>query len=110
MAGPDVTLMLTPISLAIMWARVVLPRPGGPYRIMWSRGFAAHLRGLDADSQVFLHRRLADEFIEPARAQGNVGVFIVRLGIAGDYASRGFGVPWLGGAGVGQVTYPDLTD
>ena len=30
MAGPEVILMLTPISLAITCARVVLPSPGGP--------------------------------------------------------------------------------
>ena len=30
MAGPDVTRICTPISLAITPASVVLPRPGGP--------------------------------------------------------------------------------
>ena len=30
MAGPEVTLMVEPISWAMMLARVVLPRPGGP--------------------------------------------------------------------------------
>ena len=31
MAGPEVIRMLTPISLAMMPLRVVLPRPGGPW-------------------------------------------------------------------------------
>ena len=30
--GPDVIFMLTPISLAIIFARVVFPKPGGPYK------------------------------------------------------------------------------
>ncbi len=30
MAGPEVTLILPPVSVAMMWARVVLPSPGGP--------------------------------------------------------------------------------
>lgn len=30
MAGPVVVRMLTPSSAAKMWARVVLPKPGGP--------------------------------------------------------------------------------
>ena len=29
-AGPDVCFKLTPNSLAITWASVVLPNPGGP--------------------------------------------------------------------------------
>ena len=30
MAGPEVTLILTPISFAMIFARVVFPSPGGP--------------------------------------------------------------------------------
>ncbi|MCY1385261.1 hypothetical protein D9M69_736240 [compost metagenome] len=37
--------MATPISLAMMFARVVLPRPGGPKIRVWSR---ASLRPLAA--------------------------------------------------------------
>ena len=29
-AGPLVSLACTPISVAMIWARVVLPSPGGP--------------------------------------------------------------------------------
>ena len=36
-AGPDVIRMLTPISCAIMPARVVFPSPGGPCSSTWSR-------------------------------------------------------------------------
>ena len=36
MAGPDAYLTLTPSSRAMIVARVVLPRPGGPYRRTWS--------------------------------------------------------------------------
>ena len=35
-AGPDVILKFTPISLAIILASVVFPRPGGPYKSTWS--------------------------------------------------------------------------
>ena len=36
MVGPLVLLRLAPMALARMWARVVLPRPGGPLNRMWS--------------------------------------------------------------------------
>ena len=38
MAGPLVSLICTPSSLAMMWASVVLPSPGGPYKRTWSSG------------------------------------------------------------------------
>ena len=38
MAGPLVVRICAPISAATMFASVVLPRPGGPYRRMWSTG------------------------------------------------------------------------
>ena len=98
--------MLAPISLAMMWARVVLPRPGGAVEDDVVQRLVAQLGGLDADGEVFLDRGLAHEFAEPAGAQGNVRVFVVRLGIAGDYAGRGFGVAGLSGGGVGQIAYP----
>ena len=37
MAGADVVLILTPISLATMLASVVLPKPGGPCKIRCSK-------------------------------------------------------------------------
>ena len=36
-AGPDVTLIFEFISFEIIFASVVLPKPGGPYRSTWSR-------------------------------------------------------------------------
>src|SRR5512141_223329 len=36
--GPDVTRICACISRAMMWASVVLPRPGGPDRRTWSSG------------------------------------------------------------------------
>ena len=38
MAGPDVVLNPAPISLAIIFERVVFPSPGGPYKRTWSKG------------------------------------------------------------------------
>src|SRR6266850_6756671 len=38
MVGPLVLLRLAPIALARMLARVVLPRPGGPFKRTWSMG------------------------------------------------------------------------
>ena len=35
--GPVITCALVPISLAIIWAKVVLPKPGGPYKRTWSK-------------------------------------------------------------------------
>src|SRR5574341_524724 len=46
--GPEVDLMLTPISWAMMFASVVLPSPGGPQKRTWSRAsplpFAASMK------------------------------------------------------------------
>ena len=36
MAGPEVMRMFTPISWAMMPAKVVLPNPGGPWSSTWS--------------------------------------------------------------------------
>src|SRR5439155_1268360 len=46
MAGPELTLMATPSSLAMMCASVVLPRPGGPHRSTCSTGSRQHRQGL----------------------------------------------------------------
>src|SRR5580765_6818743 len=35
--GPEVARKFTPSSRAMIWARVVLPRPGGPNSSTWSR-------------------------------------------------------------------------
>ena len=44
--GPDVILIFDFISLAIIWANVVFPKPGGPYSKIWSIG---SLRAFAAD-------------------------------------------------------------
>ena len=76
-AGPDVVCMLTPISVAMMSASVVLPRPGGPASSTWSR-VSPRLRGrLDEDLQLLLGHALADEVGEPARPQGELEVLLV---------------------------------
>src|SRR2546430_76926 len=41
-AGPELTLIATPSSLAMMCASVVLPRPGGPQSSTCSTGCARH--------------------------------------------------------------------
>lgn len=43
MAGPEVILILPPISAAIIWAKVVLPRPGQPCKSTCSIGSALFL-------------------------------------------------------------------
>ena len=48
-AGPEVVEMLTPISTAMMLARVVLPSPGGPASSTWSSGSPRDSGGLDED-------------------------------------------------------------
>jgi len=55
-AGPDVILKLTPISLAMISARHVFPNPGGPERSTWSRGsflFLAESMNIDKFSMIF---------------------------------------------------------
>src|SRR3954469_20644074 len=52
-AGPEVMQILTPISWARTWARVVLPSPGGPWSRTCSRG---SLRALTA--AMAMERRL----------------------------------------------------
>ena len=49
-AGPDVCFKFTPISLAITNAIVVLPKPGGPNKRVWSR---ASSRSLAASIKIF---------------------------------------------------------
>ena len=48
--GPDVCLKLTPISFAIICAKVVLPKPGGPNNKTWSN---ASFRLLAASIKIF---------------------------------------------------------
>ena len=68
-AGPDVVRMLTRSSRAISSASVVLPSPGGPEEERVVERLAPRERGIDGDAQVVLHLLLADELVEPLRAQ-----------------------------------------
>ena len=81
-AGPDVTRMLTPISAAMMYASVVLPRPGGPYSSTWSSGSPRCARRLDADADVVLDLLLVDVLGEPLRAQRRIRLQVAVLRLA----------------------------
>ena len=74
MAGPLVTWMPAFISFATMWARVVLPRPGGAVEQEVVERLVASLGGLEEHAQVALQPLLADEL---AQALGPEGEFAV---------------------------------
>jgi len=79
-SGPELVLITTPSSLAMICASVVLPKPGGPYNKHVVERFAPAARRLDGDFDVFLHTRLADVIGEALRADARVNpsVFIER--------------------------------
>ena len=68
--------MLTPISFAIMPARVVLPSPGGPYRRTWSRGspriFAASIKTL----------RFSFAFVCPIYSERILGLSVYSISVS----------------------------
>ena len=59
----------TPISVATMPASEVLPSPGGPANSTWSTAWPRWLAAASMISRCSLQPRLADELVEPARAQ-----------------------------------------
>lgn len=65
--GPDVTRSCAPISLAMMFARVVLPSPGAVQQDVVER-VAAHERRLDEDMEVFDDLVLPGEGFQLLRA------------------------------------------
>ena len=67
-AGPLVGCMRAPISVAMMPASVVLPRPGGPANSTWSTAWPRLPRRGEHDLEVLAQARLADEVVEAARA------------------------------------------
>ena len=69
-AGPATERMPTPSSSRMMCARLVLPRPGGPDEEDVVERLAARLRRVERDRELLLDARLADELVEPARAEG----------------------------------------
>ena len=78
--------MLTPISNAMMLARVVLPSPGGTVQQYVVERFAALLRRLDADGEQVLDRGLSNVVDDAARAQASVQRVVKFVGRAGDNA------------------------
>src|ERR1700693_3226550 len=85
-AGPDVVRMLTPISFAMMFASVVLPRPGGPAIMMCSIGSPPPLGCLDQDLQVRLDGILPDELAQMAGAKAAVELLVLGPFLARDDA------------------------
>ena len=72
-AGPDVVRIPTPISLAMMCARVVFPEPGRPRQQDVVERLAPALRRGDVRFQVRDDGPLADELGQPLRTQRHVG-------------------------------------
>src|SRR5262249_45669209 len=80
--GPEVARKFTPSSRATIWASVGLPRPGGRTDEQhWGERLAAGGGGLDEDAEIGARLALADELVEPLRAQrGFRRIVIVPLG------------------------------
>ena len=72
MAGPDVVRSCAPISAATIVARVVLPRPGGPYSRMWSTGSDRCRAASIRIAEVLLDPLLARELVEAAGTDGGL--------------------------------------
>src|SRR5437762_3222825 len=69
-AGPELTLIATPSSLAMMCASVVLPSPGGPHSRTWSAGSSRRLTGrshrpVARDRRGAPHRLYRSHRVEP---------------------------------------------
>ena len=67
--GPATERMPTPSSSRMMFARLVLPRPGRPDEQHVIERLAARLRRGERDSKLLLHALLADEVVEAARPE-----------------------------------------
>ena len=77
-AGPEVVTMFTPISRAMMLARVVLPRPGRSGQQNVVERLAPRLRRRDEYAQLLAKHRLAHESAERTRAQGALELLLER--------------------------------
>ena len=75
-AGPEVARTRTPISFAITYASVVLPRPGRAMEQHVIERLAALLGGGDRDMQIFADAILPDVLVEHPRAQAR---FVLRV-------------------------------
>ena len=67
--GPLVTRSGAPISAAMIIASVVLPSPGGPESSTWSGALPRPRGGVEHQRELVAHHALADELLQPARAQ-----------------------------------------
>ena len=77
-AGPDMTRSVEVISAAMMPARDVLPRPGGPGQQHVLARLAAPAGGLEEDAELLLDLGLADELGQAARPQRTVELLLAR--------------------------------
>ena len=77
------------ISAAIIMARVVLPRPGGPDSNTWSALTAAHLRGLQHEGKLLTHAALTHEVVQGLGAQGRLNHLLFGFFFHRDQALRG---------------------
>ena len=84
--GPAVWRRLTSISFATTWARVVLPRPGGPKMRRWSRASPRRRAASMKISICSSHRRLAHVVREPPGANGAVESLILDSRLPGHEA------------------------
>ena len=78
-AGPAVWTNGTPSSSATIRARLVLPRPGGPASSTWSSASPRAAAAAIETPSCSLERLLADELVEPARAQRRVELVLGAL-------------------------------
>ena len=83
MAGPEVTCRPTPISVATMPARVVLPRPGRAGEEQVVGGLAPPAGGLEDDLEVLLELGLADELVEGPRPQARTSATVTSASSSG---------------------------
>ena len=75
-AGPAVWMKSTSSSAATIWASEVLPSPGGPASRTWSSASPRAPAARMATLELALQRLLADELVEPARAQRDVELVV----------------------------------
>ena len=81
-AGPAVWTNGTPSSSATIRARLVLPSPGGPASSTWSSASPRAAAAAIETPSCSLQRLLADELVEPLRAQRRVEVVLGALDAA----------------------------
>ena len=81
-AGPAVCTNGTSSSAATICASDVLPRPGGPASSTWSSASPRLEAAAIETAELLAQRLLADELVQPPRAQRGLGV-VVRAHVRG---------------------------